>query len=232
MPIFSGPSHPMKTLLFIFLFCLPSFITAHGSPDGRSFNGVPMNITISQTKRSELSQTDKVGFNYKVIGEDFISPSLSGYLSFSKVTDIAAPSTYRQGDPAHSIWDLVVIYAVAEDTGNVKLLFKHLTPAAAQEVKKADSSGAEPAEVKKEHSLTVKLLLMVKQNSDIICFYSAKFDSEEDVSGVKISNSPQGYLVDLLDLDDPSNVVVNNIYNKLSDLVIAGDRDAIMITKN
>jgi hypothetical protein len=62
--------------------------------------------------------------------------------------------------------------------------------------------------------------------------YSSKSDSEEDVSAVRIVNSSQGYLVDPLDLDGPSNSILNNIYNKLSDLVVKGDRDAISIAKN
>jgi hypothetical protein len=221
----------MKTLTPIFLLCLISLITAHGSLDIRTFDGVPMKITISKTKGPELAQTDTVGFSYDVIGETFISTSSSGAPSFSEVVNIPAPGDYRQGDPAHSILDLVVIYAVADDTGNAKLLLKHLTPAGVEQVKKADSSPTSSSDAQSSHALTVKVLLMIKQNSDIVCFYSSKSDSEEDVSAVKIVTSPQGYLVDPLGFDDPSNAIPNNIYNKLSDLVVKGDRDAIAITK-
>jgi len=190
-----------------------------------------MNITISKTKGAELAETDKVGFSYNVTGERFFSTSSSGPPSFSKVLNIPAPGTYRQGDPAHSISDLVAIYAVAEDTGNANLLLKHLTPAGVEEVKKADSSPTASSDAQSGHALTVKVLLMIKQNSGIVCFYSSKSDSEEDVSAIKIVSTPQGYLVDPLDLDDPSNSILSNIYNKLSDLVIQGDRDAIAVTE-
>jgi hypothetical protein len=78
----------MKNPTAIFLLFLFSLITAHGSPDARTFDGIPMKITIPKTKGVVLAETDKLGFIYDVTAETFFSPSSSEAPSFSKVVDI------------------------------------------------------------------------------------------------------------------------------------------------